>query len=439
MALGYMEVLLNILWNIWYMCCGRSQTPGEWASRSKSKGRPHSKRFSFTGQGHEDESEEFLLKSDVETGHIALDDPEPYSTSLTCPYSPGTLRFRLAYSEAKECLFVTIVDAWDLPAMDSNGKADPYVSVCLKPGSKRFTTSIKHKCRNPTFNENVDFPLKMSAIADKDLVIKVMDSDYPLQDDLIGIIRIPLAQIDLKLSPQLYTCLVVSQTEKDGIVTLSSDDAALMNLRISEQTNHIYDLEVKLQSFEEKFQRLNQDHHELKIQNFELEMEPFKHEFDSDGTSSSAEDEVDVSTKRVSPLAFLSTINLKIDVIQATNLRSVNLYGDHSDPFVKIKVFNVKPGTGKKTDKWKFESKPVWKNVNPSFNVSYVIPDRVVKDDLLFMSAEVLIIDKSHFRSDNPLGKVRLGPNLTTDSHHWEQMINNPGKTITMTHALQDI
>ena len=41
----------------------------------------------------------------------------------------GCLRFRLQYMPEKETLSVTILDAQDLPAMDPDGKSDPYVEV----------------------------------------------------------------------------------------------------------------------------------------------------------------------------------------------------------------------------------------------------------------------------------------------------------------------
>ena len=41
----------------------------------------------------------------------------------------GSLRFRLQYMPNRDNLSVTILDAQDLPAMDANGKSDPYVEV----------------------------------------------------------------------------------------------------------------------------------------------------------------------------------------------------------------------------------------------------------------------------------------------------------------------
>ena len=53
-----------------------------------------------------------------------------------------------------EFLRVTIIDACNLPPMDADGKADPYIEVSLRPGQKKFSTTIKPNSLNPTFNEN---------------------------------------------------------------------------------------------------------------------------------------------------------------------------------------------------------------------------------------------------------------------------------------------
>ncbi len=79
----------------------------------------------------------------------------------------GKLRFRCEYNHSRRLLLVTVIDAWDLPPMDGDGKADPYVEVCLRPhdgvgrkGARKYTTAIKSNCLNPTFNETADLPLE---------------------------------------------------------------------------------------------------------------------------------------------------------------------------------------------------------------------------------------------------------------------------------------
>ena len=80
----------------------------------------------------------------------------------------GTVRFRVEFSEKRELLLVTIIDAWDLPPMDGDGKADPYVEVSVRPGThKKYTTSIKSNCLNPSFNETAELPIKRTEIDGK--------------------------------------------------------------------------------------------------------------------------------------------------------------------------------------------------------------------------------------------------------------------------------
>ncbi len=62
------------------------------------------------------------------------------------------------------------------------------------------------------------------------------------------------------------------------------------------------------------------------------------------------------------------TSRLRIDILSANNLRAVNLLGDHSDPYAKVKVF--RQGPDGKVDRWKFKTRTVWKSVNPIWNES---------------------------------------------------------------------
>lgn len=78
----------------------------------------------------------------------------------------GSLRFRTEYSTGRQHLLVTVIDAWDLPPMDSDGKADPYVEVSIRPGggSKKFSTTVRPNCLNPTFNETAEIGLRLHEI-----------------------------------------------------------------------------------------------------------------------------------------------------------------------------------------------------------------------------------------------------------------------------------
>ena len=47
--------------------------------------------------------------------------------------------------------------------MDSDGKADPYVEVSVRPGSgsRKFSTTVRPNCLNPTFNETAEISLRL--------------------------------------------------------------------------------------------------------------------------------------------------------------------------------------------------------------------------------------------------------------------------------------
>ena len=76
----------------------------------------------------------------------------------------GTLRFRCEYARERGELLVTLIDACDLPPMDPNGKADPYIVVTVRPPSRggeprQYRTAVRHNCLNPTFNETAKLKL----------------------------------------------------------------------------------------------------------------------------------------------------------------------------------------------------------------------------------------------------------------------------------------
>ena len=282
-------------------------------------------------------------------------------------------------------------------------------------------------------------------LSGKDLVLKVMDSDTPLQDELIGMVRIPLHHLKLESnpSPRLFTCLILHEKEKNGKISLSPGDGAKLNLKVSQQAQKIYDLEVKLKLTEERLEKVSKEYSELRSQHIELEMDHFNREIDIPLSNDSLEKgeavrktSLDVpdghaisapGSKGGSPvvarderekikmeksyqllqhlqatlkqkdeelkslrgfvadmkprLELMSSRNgqidiglsfyhvtsrLRIDVMSARNLRAVNLTGDHSDPFVKVRVFRQIPG--ELTERWKFETRTVWKSIHPIWN-----------------------------------------------------------------------
>lgn len=192
------------------------------------------------------------------------DEVDDSQTSCNVPISSehrGSLRFSVQYFPMENRLRVTILDAKDLPAMDANGKADPYVELSVRPSgsSKKFQTDVKNNCLNPTFNQSFDFILNESVWNDEqsELFLKLKDKDIGTADELIGVVQIPLGMLDLK-QIKTYHCLLLDDTNntgnggtktKNGSSSSSAADTAQLNLKISELTGTVYDLEQQIVSF----------------------------------------------------------------------------------------------------------------------------------------------------------------------------------------------
>jgi hypothetical protein len=109
-----------------------------------------------------------------------------------------------------------------------------------------------------------------SYAAEKDLVLKVMDSDYPLQDELIGVIRLPLTGLDLGFSSgRQHTCLILHEKGKrggGGSGTIHPADAAKLNLKISHQAEEIGKLQLKFKREQSQLEATMEEYSAVKSQ-----------------------------------------------------------------------------------------------------------------------------------------------------------------------------
>lgn len=156
--------------------------------------------------------------------------------------------------------------------MDSNGKADPYVEVSLKPGHEKFTTSIKPKCLNPTFNEMDEFSLLPGDIEKADLVLKVMDSDFPQADELIGTIRLPIRSLNLSNEAKHYSCLILHDKLRNRH-ELTALDAAKLNIKISKNEQQLELLRNELAKASEMLQLAREKKICMRNTNVDLQIE----------------------------------------------------------------------------------------------------------------------------------------------------------------------
>lgn len=82
----------------------------------------------------------------------------------------------------KSVLTVSLLEGTGLPAMDDNGKSDPYVK--FKLGSQKYKSKVRTKTLNPVWKEQFEFRMY-----DGDptlLHIEVWDRDYAQSDDYMG-------------------------------------------------------------------------------------------------------------------------------------------------------------------------------------------------------------------------------------------------------------
>ncbi|XP_073003755.1 FT-interacting protein 7-like [Typha latifolia] len=137
--------------------------------------------------------------------------PGEFSLKETSPLLGGVARagdkLTSTYDlvEQMQYLYVRVVKAKDLPAMDLTGKCDPYVEV--KMGNYKGTTRHFEKKTNPEWNQV--FAFSRERIQSTTLEVIVKDKDF-VKDDFIGRVMFELNEIpkrvppDSPLAPQWY-------------------------------------------------------------------------------------------------------------------------------------------------------------------------------------------------------------------------------------------
>ncbi|XP_031490469.1 FT-interacting protein 7-like [Nymphaea colorata] len=98
--------------------------------------------------------------------------------------------------EQLEFLYVSVVKAKDLPAMDVSGSCDPYVEVKL--GNYKGTTKHHEKTLNPVWNQV--FAFSKERLQASVLEITVKDKDL-VKDDFVGKVVFDLCEIPVRVPP----------------------------------------------------------------------------------------------------------------------------------------------------------------------------------------------------------------------------------------------
>ncbi|EDV20863.1 uncharacterized protein TRIADDRAFT_60504 [Trichoplax adhaerens] len=136
----------------------------------------------------------YLTKAKLDTGTLIglyFKDKLEYQAKKKEFY--GSLTFKVFYSSTAQSLFVNVINAKNLPVLDSNGKADPYVTVELCPSHifkcAEKSTKIVKKTLDPYFGETFTFNIsdKLCSSTNGAVVLfTVMDYNILRKNDYAG-------------------------------------------------------------------------------------------------------------------------------------------------------------------------------------------------------------------------------------------------------------
>ncbi|CAN6250380.1 unnamed protein product [Urochloa humidicola] len=92
-------------------------------------------------------------------------------------------------------LSVTVISGEDLPAMDMNGKSDPYVVLSLKKTKTKYKTRVVNESLNPVWNQTFDFVVEDGL---HDMIILEMYDHDTFRRDYMGRCILTLTKVLLE-------------------------------------------------------------------------------------------------------------------------------------------------------------------------------------------------------------------------------------------------
>lgn len=111
-------------------------------------------------------------------------------------------------------LKVKVVDATDIPKMDTFGKSDPYVVLKLSSSDKVWKTEYKENTDKPSWDEEFEIPIQPKL--DEILRVELYDKDIK-NDDLISRVLLRVNQIpEGKPNDSIYTMHPAKSSKKGG-------------------------------------------------------------------------------------------------------------------------------------------------------------------------------------------------------------------------------
>merc|ERR1712223_531757 len=147
-----------------------------------------------------DDTEELIKNEEVDPSTVPKDAKGKKKKKYL-----GKILYKVEYDFTAGILTVHIVKCEDLPVMDLGGLSDPYVKLYLLPERKRkYETKVHRKTLNPVFNESFKFEVPYGEVMAKTLVFAVYDYDRFSKHDAIGEVRLPVCQMDLAQTKEIW-------------------------------------------------------------------------------------------------------------------------------------------------------------------------------------------------------------------------------------------
>ena len=369
-------------------------------------------------------------------------------------------------------LFVKIIQAFNLKAIDSNGLSDPY--CVLKVNNQKKTTSVVGECLNPLWNEYFIFDI--NSLYYDFLIIDCMDKDKLSKDDLIGSIKIQISTLIMGKINELKLNLRDKDNNITGSLKFSLHVAKMgdipfkeniwnqkvLNIRILEGKNlpngYLYwtgklDKEKENQfiskqtkegkwieeyqikySFEEIviLKLFEHSKKEIEIGEICFPYQSFKHGSIQDqifniGKKGQIHLILEMNDFGYPSFSTLPPLNmndklflckslmLNIQVIEARDVPAMDRNGK-SDPFIKLYLLGSKP----KEKINEVKTKVIKKTLNPVWNEEYHFPIKSIGTDVLHMSFK----DWNGIGSDDPISTYDLEMNSLMLGNVYDEWIN---------------
>ncbi|XP_077986040.1 synaptotagmin-5-like [Glandiceps talaboti] len=117
----------------------------------------------------------------------------------------GMMNFSLKYNQEMTLLTVRLIEARELQPRDFSGTSDPYCKVSVIPSStKTMQSKVHRKTLDPEFKESFVFEVTEADLRHQIVKIELYDFDQFSRDECIGLVTLPLTNIDLSEKLELW-------------------------------------------------------------------------------------------------------------------------------------------------------------------------------------------------------------------------------------------